>query len=176
MLVNSTTCISVPCKRGRLYFPNEKTCYKIGSQGPCPNGQVVLYDYNTRPSIDGASYNGVCDCPGDLKFNNKCYEDTNKLSCDDTPGTVFIDRTCYKLYTQGPCAKGEWLVPQRAPRNGRNWRENDVKVKARCACKPGYSKFSQSTDLEQNFVVPDGCQPPTVSLARFLNAKFRNGF
>ncbi|KAG7197909.1 hypothetical protein KM043_016150 [Ampulex compressa] len=175
MLINSTTCIPVPCKRGRLYFPQEKTCYKIGTKGPCPNGQVVLYDYNVRPSLDGVSYNGVCGCTNVLKNSAKCTEDNNE-SCEDTLGMVMMNRTCYKLYTQGPCAAGEWLVARRLPRN-ELWQREETRPRAKCECRPGYKRIMENTemsDVDSNSLISTGgCQPPTVTLANFLNEKVK---
>lgn len=117
MLVNSTTCVTMPCKRGRLYFPVEDTCYRIGSRGPCPTGQVVLYDYNVRPSVDGVSYNGVCGCMSASKNSEKCNPVEEHLSCEDTPGMAVINNSCYKLYTQGPCLEGELTEPMLLKQN-----------------------------------------------------------
>lgn len=176
MLINSTTCISVPCKRGRLYFPQEKTCYKIGTKGPCPNGQIVLYDYNVKPSIDGISYNGVCGCTSIMRNAGKCA-DNDSDNCESTPGMVMINRSCYKLYTQGPCMAGEWLVAQRMPKSGL-WEGRELRPKARCECRPGYKRIVESSEileLENNSLIsPNGCQPPTVSLAIFLNENVKS--
>ncbi|XP_066590893.1 uncharacterized protein [Prorops nasuta] len=177
MLVNSTSCIPVPCKRGRLYFPEERTCYKIGTRGPCPNGQIVLYDYNVRPSVDGISYNGVCGCTNILKNIGNCTENESNR-CEDTPGMVVINRTCYKLYTQGPCTEGEWLVAQRMPKT--LWQDSETKPKARCECRPGYKRINENfdpSDLENNsnsVMSSGGCQPPTVTLAKFLNDRIKS--
>jgi len=176
MLINSSTCVPVPCKRGRLYFPQEKTCYKIGMRGPCPSGQIVLYDYNARPSVDGISYNGVCGCTNVMRDAGKCAsDDDDDDDCESTPGMVRINKTCYKLYTQGPCTAGEWLVAQRMSRNGRLWQKSESRPKARCECRPGYKRITESStealeELESNsLILPNGCQPPAVSLAKFLN-------
>ncbi|XP_053995962.1 uncharacterized protein LOC128885747 isoform X1 [Hylaeus anthracinus] len=170
MLINSTTCVPTPCKRGRLYFPREKTCYKIGSKGPCPSGQIVLYDYNVRPSIDGISYNGVCGCTNALKDAGKCTEDSND-SCESIPGMVLINKTCYKLYTQGPCTAGEWLLPKRMPKPTL-W-ENESESRASCECRPGYKRITETSQVSEvesnNLLSSGGCEPPTVSLAKFLN-------
>lgn len=176
MLINSTTCIPVPCTRGRLYFPQEKTCYKIGTRGPCPRGQIVLYDYNVRPSIDGISYNGVCGCINVQKDLEKCFEETND-NCESTPGMIEINKTCYKLYTQGPCTAGEWLVAQRMPKQSL-WKNEELESKARCECRPGYKRITDTfkiSELESNSLLSSGgCQPPTVSLAKFLNEKAKS--
>lgn len=173
-LINSTSCIPIQCKRSRLYFPREKTCYRIGSKGPCPNGQVVLYDQSNRPSIDGISYNGICGCPNELKLVGKCYEEDK--SCEHLPGMFYIQKKCYKLYTQGPCGNGEWLVAKRQHRNEENLEWNLLKTddKVHCQCRPGYQKITDAnkdnSDLETNSLTGIGeCQPPTVSLAKFLN-------
>ncbi|XP_043529622.1 uncharacterized protein LOC122539081 isoform X1 [Frieseomelitta varia] len=176
MLINSTTCIPVPCKRGRLYFPQEKTCYKIGTRGPCPNGQVVLYDYNIRPSVDGISYNGVCGCKNVLTNSEKCSEEVND-SCESTPGMIEINKTCYKLYTQGPCTAGEWLVAKRMPKQSL-WENEETETRARCECRPGYKRITENSQIAElesnNLLSPGGCQPPTVSLAKFLNEKVKS--
>lgn len=174
MLINSTNCVRVPCRRGTLYFPREKTCYKIGSTGPCPNGQVVLYDHNVRPSVDGISYNGVCGCKTASKLDGKCSEDIND-SCENIPGMFIIDKMCYKLYTQGPCGQGEWLVARRRPRNHDTLWQNEetLSSKIKCECRPGYKRIyenSEAADVETNSLMSLGeCQPPTVGLAQFLN-------
>lgn len=179
MLINSTTCIPVPCKRGRLYFPQEKTCYKVGTRGPCPNGQIVLYDYNVRPSLDGISYNGVCGCTNIMRDSGKCLKNESD-DCESIPGMVSIKKTCYKLYTQGPCTAGEWLVAQRTPRNSRLWRQGESRLKARCECRPGYKRIVQSSSeaLEEldsnNLISLNNCQPPAVTLAKFLNDNIKS--
>lgn len=33
VISDTKTCISNPCQKNYLYFPHEKTCYRIGSQG-----------------------------------------------------------------------------------------------------------------------------------------------
>ncbi|XP_017893028.1 uncharacterized protein LOC108632765 [Ceratina calcarata] len=168
MLANSS-CISVPCKRGRLYFPQEKTCYKIGTKGPCPSGQIVLYDYNVRPSIDGISYNGVCGCTNTLRNSGKCSDESDE-GCESTPGMVEINKTCYKLYTQGPCTSGEWLVAKRLPKQGL-WKTQGSESRARCECRPGYKRIAMTELESNNLLSPSGCQPPAVSLAKFLNER-----
>lgn len=103
-VVDSTTCLKNPCDKGRLYFPKESTCYRIGSQGPCSINKVVVFDFTTRPSIDGISYNGVCGCSGIISnLDQSCMEDDGepKSACDSVPGMVELKGECYKLYTQG---------------------------------------------------------------------------
>ena len=106
----SSTCIKNPCDKGRLFFPREKTCYRLGSQGPCSLNQVVVFDFTTRPSIDGISFNGVCGCAGIISnLDQTCMEDDGqpKSACDSTPGMVEIKGECYKLYSRGPCGPGQ---------------------------------------------------------------------
>ena len=177
MFLNSTSCVPIPCKRGRLFFSRERTCYKIGTRGPCPSGQVVLYDYSARPSIDGITYNGVCGCTTALKANGKCLEASNN-QCEEKPGFVLINKICYALYQQGPCAEGEWLVPRRVARGFGMWKEDlaiETEPRAICECRPGYSKLNDYVDIETNNLLGQGkCQPPTVILARFLNKNIKS--
>lgn len=52
----------VPCARGRLYVPERRRCYRPGTPEPCPLGEVVAFDFDARPALDGLSHNGVCAC------------------------------------------------------------------------------------------------------------------
>lgn len=158
--MNSTTCIRNPCGKGRLYFPDEKTCYRIGSQGPCDYNQVVVFDFTVRPSVDGISYNGVCGCSGIIKtLDQKCQPEdiVEKNPCHSTPGMVEIQGGCYKLYSRGPCAEGLWLEPIKI------LKRND-KRGAHCTCRPGYTKYETVAGMT-------GCYAPSVGIARYLNGK-----
>lgn len=55
-------CIIKPCPKAYLFLPQDKQCYRIGSRGPCEEDKIVTFDFDTRPSVDGISYNGVCGC------------------------------------------------------------------------------------------------------------------
>lgn len=158
-ITNSTTCLKNPCEKGRLYLPQEKTCYRIGTQGPCSLYQVVIFDFTTRPSIDGISYNGVCGCSGILSnLDQSCSEsDVQKSPCESTPGMIEIDRECYKLYTRGPCGPGQWLEPIKIPNS----------KSAKCQCRPGYAPY-EATAITS---AVNGCQAPSVGIARYLNGK-----
>lgn len=80
---------------------------------------------------------------------------------------------CHLLYTQGPCMPGEWLVPARQGRESQSHRfgqrlsseplfqDGKHKLKARCECKPGYTKAKRD----------EGCRIPLVTLAKFLNGE-----
>ncbi|XP_008547767.1 multiple epidermal growth factor-like domains protein 10 [Microplitis demolitor] len=183
MLINSTSCVQVPCKRGRLYFPRERTCYRVGNRGPCSAGQVVLYDHNVRPSVDGVSYNGVCGCTKLLKLSGKCHDALEENKCEMIPGMFLVGKTCHKLYTQGPCGQGEWLVAQRRPRgkfNGQWLNNNDYNNnKVTCECRPGYKRINSpvntDTDVETNVLsgLPGECQPPAVGIANYLNQQYK---
>lgn len=161
-LVNSTTCITNPCSKGRLYFPEEKTCYRIGTQGPCNFNQVVVFDFTARPSVDGISFNGVCGCVGIIKnLDQKCSVDEQYSNpCLSTPGMVEVNGKCFKLYSRGPCGPGFWLEPRKITKR------ND-KRGVQCACRPGYTKYESEGGIV-------GCYPPSVGIARYLNAKHNN--
>lgn len=117
ILVNQTTCIRQPCERNHLYFPAEGRCYRIGSRGPCAPHQVVTFDFETRPSVDGISYNGLCACQNESKANCTASAVSESAErCDRETNTVMFREKCYKLYTQGPCARGAWIIPKRRDR------------------------------------------------------------
>ncbi|CAH1275763.1 unnamed protein product [Diabrotica balteata] len=158
ILLDSNTCIRQPCERGSLYFPDENKCYRIGIRGPCPTNRVVAFDFDTRPSIDGISYNGVCVCA------KKDCEPMIEL-CDRTKGLIRYKGQCHKMYTQGPCSRGSWLVPKR---NGRD-EVLEAGSKERlgvCECIPGYARKVRTIGNETVSV----CMSPAVVLAEYLNA------
>lgn len=158
-LLNTSECIDNPCGKGRLYFPDEKTCYRIGSQGPCSLEQVVVFDFTTRPSVDGISYNGVCGCIGIISnLDQSCVvDDKRESACNSSPGMVELNNQCYKLYSRGPCGPGQWLEPRKIPNRA-------DKRSANCHCKPGYTQYET-----QDGII--GCHAPSVSIARYLNGK-----
>lgn len=71
------------------------------------------------------------------------------------------DLSCKQLYLQGPCDPGEWVVPDRGKgtRRGRGWKMG------KCECRPGFTAVPVPGDANNATV----CQPPTVTLAKFLN-------
>ncbi|KAF7264723.1 hypothetical protein GWI33_022531 [Rhynchophorus ferrugineus] len=118
ILINDTHCIPQPCQRGELYFPDDATCYKIGSRGPCLPGRIISFDFDTRPSVDGVSYNAVCMCE-----TKNCYlenmdeeegeERPQDIVCDENKGLLRFGEDCYEAFTQGPCEDGTLLVPRK---------------------------------------------------------------
>ena len=130
-------CSKNPCSKAHLYFPSASDpsqghCYKVGGQGPCPLGELVVFE-----SYSGKSYRGDCGCSPGYNQNywaedGRCYEwysrgpcpasfmfRYNKLDrrtecqCDTQSGFVFWNETqrCYRVYTQGPCPTNAWLIP-----------------------------------------------------------------
>lgn len=160
ILINSSTCIRLPCQKGELYFPEEQRCYRIGSEGSCRKGQVVTFDFRTRPSIDGISYNGVCNCEKD---SQDCTDDD---LCDSgsNSNTILYKNKCYKLYTKGPCVRGAWLAPKRQKKE-ETWLENNRRKEGVCECMPGYVKSIRTLN---NKKITE-CTSPTVILAEYLN-------
>lgn len=168
ILLNETTCIILPCERGQLYFPDENQCYRIGTKGPCPDGQLVTFDFETRPSIDGLSYNGLCSCEksGLSDSNGACKSTASIVECEKN--ALLYENRCYRLYTQGPCAKGAWIVPKREGRDGEElWTESKRK-QAICDCMPGYTK---SVRIFNGRNVTE-CVSPTVLIADYLNRNY----
>merc|ERR1719225_995235 len=65
---------------GTIFDPEVK-CHKVGSRGPCPLGQLVVFE-----KYSGKSYRGECGCsPG---YNQNYWPQTGQ---------------CFEWYTQGPC-------------------------------------------------------------------------
>ena len=153
-------CSKNPCSTAHLYFPSaadpsQGHCHKVGGQGPCPLGELVVFE-----SYSGKSYRGDCGCSPGYNQNywppdNKCYEwfsqgpcqpsfmfrynkeeRRTECQCDTAAGFVFWNETqrCYRVYTQGPCPDNAWLIPA-----------GDMK-EVYCECKNGFY-FSQSEYL-----------------------------
>lgn len=176
-VANASACVPNPCAKGRLFFPGEQTCYRIGTQGPCSWQQVVVFDFTTRPSLDGISYNGVCGCVGLINglsnLDQQCMTSPPAQSkssapdaavdsatgyesaCASSAGMVEVNGECYKLYSRGPCGPGQWLEPRKlASRMDRR--------AVQCTCRPNYTKYESADGLV-------GCYAPSVSIARYLN-------
>ncbi|KAJ8984611.1 hypothetical protein NQ317_006073 [Molorchus minor] len=159
ILINTTTCIEQPCQRGHLYFPAEDRCFRIGSRGPCPKDLVVSFDFNTRPSVDGVSYNGVCTCR-----NKDCdVESAVTVRCDRSKGLVRYSNECHKMYTQGPCPRGSWLVPGRQGKEELYTDSGGEERQAACECIPGYLRTVRTSEDKSVTV----CLSPTVALAEY---------
>ncbi|XP_034239975.1 uncharacterized protein LOC117644537 [Thrips palmi] len=107
--------------------------------------------------------------------------------CESKSGAIVFNGKCYSLYSQGPCPLGQWLVPQRRGREGRTltdsnpnlelWTDPEARPRARakCDCRPGHKPVwvpqpSPSGKSDNSTSVLE-CQPPTVVLASFLNAR-----
>jgi len=130
-------CTKNPCGKAHLYFPSKEDpsqghCHKVGGRGPCPEGELVVFE-----AYSGKSYRGDCGCSSGYNQNywpadGKCYEwysrgpcppsflfkynqeeRTTQCVCDTGAGFVFWNETgrCYRVYTQGPCPDNAWLIP-----------------------------------------------------------------
>ncbi|XP_023030159.2 uncharacterized protein [Leptinotarsa decemlineata] len=174
ILLDGSTCLPQPCERGYLYFPADRSCHRIGHRGPCPRNRIITFDFNTRPSVDGISYNGICacekrDCSNEQNTNQQT---TERVRCDRTKGLIRFGNECHKMYTQGPCFRGSWLVPQRDGREGRQeqelfsegWKERV----GLCECIPGYRRSIRMVG-QKNVTL---CMSPTVMLAEYLNGTY----
>ncbi|XP_046807570.1 uncharacterized protein LOC111685867 isoform X1 [Lucilia cuprina] len=182
-LLNATTCTRNFCGKNRLYFPDQKQCYRIGSQGPCDLYQVVVFDFTARPSVDGISYNGMCGCAGVIKnLDQQCStpEESTTNTCESTPGMVELEGNCYKLYSRGPCGPGQWLEPIKSLTLDT---ARSIQTKAKCVCRPGYTPAERAANMTTAGV--QQCNAPTVGLARYLtqhslsqrqNSKFSTSF
>ncbi|CAG2053473.1 unnamed protein product [Timema podura] len=142
ILLHTSYCTPNPCRKGRLYFPEEGgTCYKVGTRGPCQAGTLVVYETLLR---GGISHRGVCGCSG---------PDPCTIIVEDDACEARYDGVCYRLYARGPCEEGQWLVPVRGSRE---------RGEAKCECMPSNMVSSDNSTIQ--------CLPPSVRLARFLTA------
>ena len=145
-------CSKNPCSKAHLYFPSaadpsQGHCYKVGGQGPCPLGELVVFE-----SYSGKSYRGDCGCspgynqnywpedgacyewysrgpcPPSFMFKYNKAERRTECRCDTAAGFVFWNETgrCYRVYTQGPCPDNAWLIPT-----------GDL-AEVYCECRAGY--------------------------------------
>lgn len=134
----------------------EIRCYKVGSKGPCPEGQLVVFE-----KYSGKSFRGDCGCSSGYNQNywpptGECFEwysqgpcpdsflfrfnkDTGatECACDSQEGYVHWNETglCYQVYTQGPCPENAWLIPTSENENKTEVRNGDDVF---CECKPGF--------------------------------------
>jgi len=145
-------CTKNPCGHAHLYFPSKEDpsqghCHKVGGRGPCPMGELVVFE-----AYSGKSYRGDCGCSRGYNQNywpqdSKCYEwysrgpcpesflfkynqerRVTECVCDTGAGFVYWKETarCYRVYTQGPCPDHAWLIPT-----------GDL-TEVYCECKYGY--------------------------------------
>ncbi|XP_061706199.1 uncharacterized protein LOC133517071 [Cydia pomonella] len=117
MIARGGRCTKVPCARGRLYVPERRRCYRPGAPEPCAAGEVVAFDFDARPALDGLSHNGVCACGG----GNCARREVD--ACETRRGAAIYGGACHMLHTQGPCPQNSWLV-----------RDGPVT----CRCRPGH--------------------------------------
>ncbi|XP_043223320.1 platelet endothelial aggregation receptor 1-like [Amphibalanus amphitrite] len=119
----------------RSYWPHTDSCYQEYTRGPCPHGLLFVFnasrqavECSCRPQMREHYHSdtGQCfpqqargPCPhGNLfVFNNA----TGRTECRCEPGGLRLPATgaCYRGYTQGACAGGQFVVPAAdEPRHG----------------------------------------------------------
>merc|ERR1712154_630845 len=122
-----TSCTPLACPPGSILWPQDSSCHKLFSQGPCPQDQILITSIH-----EGVS------CAG---FEDEDEEDIDALneikhSTEETDNTFWIlpssdkyslptkeadclsqdkifwpaDGLCHNLLDQGPCPTGHWLV------------------------------------------------------------------
>jgi hypothetical protein len=80
-------CLKNPCPKTDLYFPTteaeptEGECHRVGNRGPCPAGQLVIFE-----AFSGKSFRGDCGC--NAGYNQNYWPE---------------DGRCYEWGSQGPC-------------------------------------------------------------------------
>lgn len=76
----TAVCEPLPCLPGRLFFPGGKGCHRVGTPGPCPPGQVVLFQDSVKTSVEGISYQGMCGCATQSHDGRSVLCSTQRLS------------------------------------------------------------------------------------------------
>ncbi|KAF0291727.1 hypothetical protein FJT64_010184 [Amphibalanus amphitrite] len=121
------------CRDGHVFWPTDGRCHAVYSRGPCALGEhLVWVDGTARceatPCGEGhVPWHGQCvpnsghGCldskHGHLRLNAATLKYQCTLRCPDAMVEVGLD--CYKLYSRGPCAVGEYVEPVRGTRYGR---------------------------------------------------------
>lgn len=71
------------------------------------------------------------------------------------------------MYTQGPCFRGSWLVPQRKGRE-ELFSDGGSERVGLCECIPGYTKSFRNVG-DRNVTL---CLSPTVIVADYMNKNY----
>lgn len=122
----------------------------------------MTFDFNTRPSVDGISYNGLCHCKTLSATSDTCVMDEEEKGCEGGSDVVRYGKRCFRLYSQGPCQDGAWIAVKRQTKSGHSSVKEGV-----CECMPGYKERRTSKDGESV-----ECVSPAVILAEFLNKNY----
>ncbi|KAK6626010.1 hypothetical protein RUM43_006314 [Polyplax serrata] len=173
-----------PCARGQLVLFEQSVRPSVegisyrgicGCSGPgkCKNED----DIDTTKISGRTTLNEIEEAKSNKKINRNSHQylkdGAYKIRiCEKNEKA--IGNNCYSLYSQGPCSQGEWLVPVRQGRTDKQYhrfgwtdseetllQDESTKLRARCECKPGYSKSATG----------NGCQLLLFSLAKFLNGE-----
>jgi len=81
--------------------------------------------------------------------------------CSTKRGYVpWVDGSCQRLYSRGPCSAGQWVVP--ATRQGRG---GGSARGGKCECLPSFTSVADEATGQLS------CLPPTVRLAKYLNSQ-----
>lgn len=98
--------------------------------------------------------------------NGQCKEE--RIICDRFNNMILFKNKCYKLYTQGPCVRGAWIVPKRQKKEELWDSNNNERKQAYCDCMPGYTRRTTVGNRRNT----TECLSPTVILADYLNKNF----
>ncbi|XP_054265467.1 multiple epidermal growth factor-like domains protein 6 [Macrosteles quadrilineatus] len=189
----TAACVPVPCPPGRLWFPGQSGCHRVGSQGPCPPGQVVLFQDSVRTSVEGVSYQGMCGCAirshDDRSFyptlrsdergpqygrcgaqsrreDNRVDPDTGNFRQEEHHNRCEGKRG-FVLWVDGSCqqlyARGPCPAGQWLVPSKGQRQGRGEGSGGRCECLPS---FTPSVDPASRELI---CHPPSVTIARYLN-------
>ena len=119
-------------KRGKVvHFLNFK-CYSLHSQGPCKEGERIVYTKAVCPTTTCRIYTDSLgdSCPGTtVSFDGSCRDPTDPACgsvpgqrlmadiwgdytcrCSSALGFLEVEGSCWPKYLQGPCGEGEQVA------------------------------------------------------------------
>ena len=119
-------------KRGKVvHFLNFK-CYSLHSQGPCKEGERIVYTKAVCPTTTCRIYTDSLgdSCPGTtVSFDGSCRDPTDPACgsvpgqrlmadiwgdyacrCSSALGFLEVEGSCWPRYLQGPCGEGEQVA------------------------------------------------------------------
>lgn len=124
-------------EEGRVLHDKDWQCYDLHSQGPCKEGERIVYREDTVcPSTACRKYTDLSGNPctnGTISYQGKCSDPKKPAACGEilgrrleadpwgnytcqcssTLGFVEIEDKCWPRYLQGPCKEGSQVTKDR---------------------------------------------------------------
>ncbi|XP_043462219.1 uncharacterized protein LOC122498514 isoform X2 [Leptopilina heterotoma] len=109
-------CVKNPCLIDGL-VPYKEQCHHLWKYGyPCKDNNTYLgIDDNFQVTCDDSKYLGTINsenssktCPENSYLFSRHYPSNYLCECEEK--FLFVNRTCYAAYRQGPCQQGSYLI------------------------------------------------------------------